>query len=383
MKIQLVFDEQKRGEFDVNGPAEIYKALRAQNIRSEILLFDRAIDMCFERKFDDAEILIQSLLLLHPRDKIANTLLIKILAAQKKFDQARQEIQKAKGRGTQIPSNIRMYVEEGIKREDIKKQNEIVQIVNKEKQKEEDLRKDIKKLRREREMLQNENLFLSEQTKKWYLIASCIAGFGLFVIIAMPYMIQPSEQPNTIEVQKQKDDTIHSKTTKQNSNSENILQKSSPKTEKIKAEKIKAESISKNTSMLQNSDSVENSEPKNQTIDQKNDIPSPNTSNQSPSTMSSEQKDVEPSPKYSETLMQSKKTNTAKHTEQIQNQNNPNPSSKNVQFPFTYVVQKGDTLDKIAERYYGRKSEWKKIAENNDVSPRNLQIGQKLIIVAP
>ena len=115
MKIQLVFDEQKRGDFDVNGPAEIYKALRAQNIRSEVLLFDRAIDMCFERKFDDAEILIQSLLLLHPRDKNANILLIKILSAQKKFPQARQEIQKAKGRGTQIPSNIRMYVEEGIK----------------------------------------------------------------------------------------------------------------------------------------------------------------------------------------------------------------------------------------------------------------------------
>ena len=52
-------------------------------------------------------------------------------------------------------------------------------------------------------------------------------------------------------------------------------------------------------------------------------------------------------------------------------------------FPFTYIVQRGDTLDKIAERYYGKKSEWKRIAENNDVSPRNLQIGQKLTIVEP
>ena len=201
MKIQLIFDEQKRGEFDVNGPAEIYKALRAQNIRSEVLLFDRAIDMCFERKFDEAEILIQSLLLLHPRDKNANILLIKILSAQKKFPQARQEIQKAKGRGTQIPSNIRMYVDEGIKRDDIKKRNEIIQIVNKEKQKEEDLRNEIKKLRRERETLQNETLFLAEQTKKWYLIASCIAGFGLFIIIALPYLIGNSERESTSKIQ--------------------------------------------------------------------------------------------------------------------------------------------------------------------------------------
>ena len=62
---------------------------------------------------------------------------------------------------------------------------------------------------------------------------------------------------------------------------------------------------------------------------------------------------------------------------------NPNPSRSNAEFPFTYIVQRGDTLDKIAERYYGKKSEWKRIAENNDVSPRNLQIGQKLTIVGP
>ena len=378
MKIQLVFDEQKRGEFDVNGPAEIYKALRAQNIRSEILLFDRAIDMCFERKFDDAEILIQSLLLLHPRDKIANTLLIKILAAQKKFEQARQEIQKAKGRGTQIPSNIRMYVEEGIKREDIKKQNEIVQIVNKEKQKEEDLRKDIKKLRREREILQNENLFLSEQTKKWYLIASCIAGFGLFVIIAMPYIIKPSQQPNAIKVQNQTEENIHTKTKKQNISSESTIKKSSP------PEQIKQETISKNTLVKKNS------ETKHQSTEQQNEnsIPIPKTSLQSSLNVSAEtkeQKDISrsPSPKHSETKQQPKKVITTEKKEQTENQSNPNPSSKNVTYPFTYVVQKGDTLDKIAEKYYGRKSEWQRIAENNDVSPRNLQIGQKLIIVAP
>ena len=38
MKIQLIFDEQKRGDFDVNGPAENYKALQLKNIRSEVLL---------------------------------------------------------------------------------------------------------------------------------------------------------------------------------------------------------------------------------------------------------------------------------------------------------------------------------------------------------
>ena len=105
-----------------------------------------------------------------------------------------------------------------MKREDIKKRNEIIQVVNKEKQKEEDLRKEIKKLRREREMLQNENLFLSEQTKKWYLIASCIAGFGLFLIVALPYFIQQPSQ-DLVDVQNTKDNKILAKTTTKNNSS--------------------------------------------------------------------------------------------------------------------------------------------------------------------
>ena len=121
--------------------------------------------MCFERKFDEAEILVQSLLLLHPRDKNANILLIKFFRHRKNF-QARQEIQKAKGRGTQIPSNIRMYVDEGIKRDDIKKRNEIIQFVNKEKQKEEDLRNEIKKNYAENEKHYKMKICFSQNKQK-------------------------------------------------------------------------------------------------------------------------------------------------------------------------------------------------------------------------
>ena len=54
MKIQLIFDEQKRGDFDVNGPAEFTRHCKLK-IFVQVLLFDKAIDMCFERKFDEAE----------------------------------------------------------------------------------------------------------------------------------------------------------------------------------------------------------------------------------------------------------------------------------------------------------------------------------------
>ena len=356
MKIQLVFDEQKRGDFDVNGPAEIYKALRAQNIRSEVLLFDRCIDMCFERKFDDAEILVQSLLLLHPRDKQANILLIKILSAQKKYTQARQEIQKAKSRGSQIPSNVRMYVEEGIKREEIKKRNEIVQIINKEKQKEEDLRNEIKKLRRERELLQNESSFLAEQTKKWYLIASCIAGFGLFIILALPYFLNQADEKES-----------------QNEQTQTELKNLQKEVDRLTKE-LSSTKIPQNTKTTKQQNTP--TQPVQQNIKTQN--PSPDSSKEQNNVGSTVPKETIPKktvPKINSTEIES--------SNKVVSQKDSNPSSRKANFPFTYIVQKGDTLDKIAERYYGKKSQWKIIAENNDVTPRNLQIGQKLEIVAP
>ena len=57
------------------------------------------------------------------------------------------------------------------------------------------------------------------------------------------------------------------------------------------------------------------------------------------------------------------------------------PRARNGQeLPTEYTVKPGDTLDKIAERFYGRKSYWRVIAEHNDVDPRKLMPRQKLEI---
>lgn len=47
----------------------------------------------------------------------------------------------------------------------------------------------------------------------------------------------------------------------------------------------------------------------------------------------------------------------------------------------TYVVKSGDTLSEIAARMYGNASQWKKIADANNIrDPRNLRVGQTLRI---
>jgi nucleoid-associated protein YgaU len=49
----------------------------------------------------------------------------------------------------------------------------------------------------------------------------------------------------------------------------------------------------------------------------------------------------------------------------------------------TYIVQKGDSLSKIAKKYYGDMNQWKKIFEANKEKikdPDKIQIGQTLVI---
>jgi nucleoid-associated protein YgaU len=49
----------------------------------------------------------------------------------------------------------------------------------------------------------------------------------------------------------------------------------------------------------------------------------------------------------------------------------------------THKVEKGESLWKIAEKYLGKGSDWKKIADANNIStPSEIEVGQSLIIPA-
>lgn len=46
-----------------------------------------------------------------------------------------------------------------------------------------------------------------------------------------------------------------------------------------------------------------------------------------------------------------------------------------------YVIQKGDTLERIALDLLGDSSQWRRIAEENQIEdPRELQVGNQLVI---
>lgn len=58
---------------------------------------------------------------------------------------------------------------------------------------------------------------------------------------------------------------------------------------------------------------------------------------------------------------------------------NPRPT-----WPKHYTVRKGDTLSKIASKYYGNSKKWKQIANANNIrDPKNLKVGRVLTIPKP
>lgn len=58
--------------------------------------------------------------------------------------------------------------------------------------------------------------------------------------------------------------------------------------------------------------------------------------------------------------------------------NNPKPTK-----PRKYVIKKGDTLRKLAARFYGEPKEWKRIARANKIKhPNRLKVGRRITIPA-
>ena len=201
----------------------------------------------------------------------------------------------------------------------------------------------------------------------------CIAGFGLFIIIALPYLIGNSESESTQKSYPIKIYQNKNKSFDQNSEKEKRFRMLYKKNQRKK--------IQNNTSLERHENKRKspsnNLVQSNSNQDQVNKIQI-EKENKNTRQISDDKKSNRSESQVKKQDVRTKNENTRKEkTTKV----DPNPSRSNVVFPFTYIVQRGDTLDKIAERYYGKKSEWKRIAENNDVSPRNLQIGQTLTIV--
>lgn len=59
------------------------------------------------------------------------------------------------------------------------------------------------------------------------------------------------------------------------------------------------------------------------------------------------------------------------------------PKPPGIRHPRHYVIKRGDTLRKLARRFYGEPNEWRRIARRNHLrDPNNLPVGRRIVIPA-
>jgi nucleoid-associated protein YgaU len=97
------------------------------------------------------------------------------------------------------------------------------------------------------------------------------------------------------------------------------------------------------------------------------------------------------------------KTPAEQPKEQVQNQADLQPSAEPIQevepepvvaprpvinnpqkkYPIVHIIRPGESLGKIAEKYYKNHRLWKKISTHNDIEPSKLRVGQQIEIPNP
>ena len=319
MKLQLVFDEQPRGKMRTNAPAEMVRALNNQGLKVDVL-FDEAAHLSQSMKFSKAEKLLKTLILLKPNDVEGLILLIKVLVAQKKWSEALSLTEDMKQKSISIPQDVINFVEKGNERELKRAEIEKQKIVQRERVQLNQLKRDIKRVRKEKNQLVEENNRYSIEIKNWIRASAIISGAALFLLI---FVIDQ-------------------------------LNKTNLSSESSETKIVEEQSIPAVKKYIQDTGSV--SAPKS-------GIEDPQLTEDKVVESKPDTQPEKPEPQESEPIVV---------TPELE------PSEESP--PSFYVVQSGDTLDKIAERFYGKKSHWRIIADHNNVDPRKLRIGMKLEI---
>ncbi|MBM76033.1 MAG: hypothetical protein CMK59_11585 [Proteobacteria bacterium] len=323
MKLQLVFDEQPRSTVRTNAPVEMVRALNNQGLKVDIL-FDEATHLSQSMKFSKAEKLLKTLLLLKPNDVDGLILLIKVLVAQKKWAEALSLTEEAKQKSISVPDSVSEFVQKGNERELKRSEIEKKKIIHNERAQLHQLKRELKRIRKEKNLLVEENNRFAIEIKNWIRASAIISGAALFLLIFIVDQLNTNSSKtittNSVAITKTNNDTI-------------------------------TPTVNKN---IEDTGSNQEKLPENNT---------PQTEN---NTTQTEKNTREPEPQSAPPPAEPIATEPTIKSE------DPNNSF--------YVVQPGDTLDKIAERFYGRKSKWRIIAEHNNVDPRRLKVGTKLEI---
>ena len=330
----LTFDEPPRNQHahtnrsDGDAPQTIAATLRAAGIDAPCSLYNEAIELARQGHLGQAVSRLQMLLGLDPDDADALLLLAKVHAAQGRPQDSLARLDAAVAAGVVAPAGFRDYLETAIRAERSREEEHRARLGAREQGEVKALRNEARQLRSENVRIETELGESRERERLWKYAAIGASGLGTTIILAM---ILASGGPSTTGAS---------------------VAATTPTADVTEAGVTQAGGIQADATQAGAADA----------------------SAAAPAPVAEKpvaEKPVAEKPAVAEKAPLADKTAADKS------------AAAKTNGPHTHVVASGDTLYKLASRYYGDSSQWEKIAKANKAKLKgkiDLKLGDTLVI---
>ncbi len=180
----LAFDEHPRGSGATGATEEIARTLRESGIDAPSGLYDEALALAREGHLSPAAERLRMLLCLDPTDAEASLLLGKILATRGQYQEALANLDAAVTHGVVLPPGLRDRVEAGLHKQIRDAEEHRNRVAARERGEVHTLRAEAKKLRSENAGLELDVDELQRRVRMWSSATAIIAGVAAALLLA-------------------------------------------------------------------------------------------------------------------------------------------------------------------------------------------------------
>lgn len=180
----LAFDELPRGAGASGATEEIARALRESGIDAPSGLFDEALALARDGHLSPATERLRMLLVLDPADADAHLLLGKILASRGQFQEALSCLDAAVTHGAVLPPGLRDRVETGLHKQIRDAEEHRARVAARERGEVHQLRAEAKQLRSDNAGLELEVEELQRRVRLWSSATAVVAGVAAALLVA-------------------------------------------------------------------------------------------------------------------------------------------------------------------------------------------------------
>ncbi len=188
----LAFNETPRGTGAPDGVQQITRLLQERGIHAPDAIYDEAIGLIAAGNMAQAEERLRMVLVLDPTDRDAGMLLGKVLADQRKWQEALSRLDSAAQAGAAIDAELRADVVEQLRRENQESEEQRRLQIARNREEVHALRSSCKQLRTEKAQIELRAQDLERRVKVWSSATALVGGSAAALLLAAMIFGGPS-----------------------------------------------------------------------------------------------------------------------------------------------------------------------------------------------